>query len=234
MGCIGQDRAPACHVRSDQSDQQDRGSAGLRVENTRIPGQPPSLNQSLGCLSDSTPAITSRIGKPVQARPTPLGGGPRVVTQSVTQAQDTDTDTGPAKPMPMPMPSSPSAPPLPVLIPPNPHPHPWTSLLLFYYAYFYFVPITVPSFVGQLTIPASGGFSVCGISHGSSCLQSSSRPGLARCIPSYITAADLAHLGGEARATATAIHSNNTRAGCPAHRSRPHPPPLGQPPRRQT
>lgn len=167
------------------------------------------------------------------------------MTQSVTQAQDTDTDTGPALPcpalpMPMPMPSSPSAPRRPSSSLPNPHP--WDPLLLFcYYTYFYFVPIVVPSLVGQLIIPALGGSASAvsripprPCSRRADQSRADQSRGLARCIPSYITAADLAHLGGEARAAAAAIQVTRTTPGCPARRSRPHPPPLGQPPRRQT
>lgn len=109
------------------------------------------------------------------------------------------------------------------------HPYPWIPCSSFCYTYFYFVHIIVPRLL------ASSPFSSGSCGRWSNRADTDRAPGivklpryldhpapggLARCIPSYtsITAANLAHLGGE------------TRASFPPHRNRPHPPPLGQPP----
>lgn len=140
-------------VRSDQSDQQDRGSARLPIDTLR---QPPSL----GCLSDRTASHTSRIGKPVETNP---GGAPRV-THTVTQAQDTDRRWPASLPAcqthPIPSHAVPSS--APVCPPSSSLPSlPLDPLLLFCYTYFYFVPILVPRLLASSPLPVLPAGSKC-------------------------------------------------------------------------
>lgn len=88
-------------------------------------------------------------------------------------------------------------------------------LFLSCYTYFYFVPIIVPSPLASSPFQPAWGLSVCGIPpshcagnrlnkqrHGESgIIRLPCLGGLARCIPSYITAATSPILGGETQAS---------------------------------
>lgn len=120
----GGQHAMACHVMSDQinQNQQDRGSARLLAHRNTVVT---TITKSLGCLSDSNAShsIPDWQACPDQHLRGSTGG------DTVTQAQD--TRHRPAKPIPCPRPH-PS------------HPYPWIPCSSFCYTYFYFVHIIVP------------------------------------------------------------------------------------------